>query len=122
MAPIVNTITNSCLNHPKWTAAHIAAKASLDQLFIQKSPKVINDLNAQRTPDLSTPLHLAIESGSVGTTKAVLGLKPKLDLKDESHNYAIDLAAISEPMGLRMIRLINRKDCTSLHLTCYSLK
>ena len=96
IAPILKTIVESVIAHPKWTSAHIAAKAGLDQLFIKKTDHILTNLNEQNEPDLSTPLHLAIESGRVSTTRALLALKPKMDLRDELGNCAIHLAAMSE--------------------------
>ena len=132
IAPILKNIVESVRAHPKWTSAHIAAKAGLDQLFIKKTDHIVANLNSQSEPDLSTPLHLAIESGRVSTTRAVLALKPKLDLKDDLGNCSIHLAAMSnkdilqellkEPNIMEMLKWTNKKKCTAIHLSCYSQK
>ena len=132
IAPILQEIVESVRSHLKWTSAHIAAKAGLDQLFIKKTDHIMANLNRQSRPDLLTPLHLAIECGRVSTTKAILSLKPKLNVCDHMGNYAIHLAAMSdkdilhellkEQNIMEMLKLKNKEDCTPIHLSCYSFK
>lgn len=132
IAPILYEMVDSTRTHPNWTTAHVAAKAGLDSLFMAKSAKVTHYLNHHSKPDLSTPLHLAIESRRLTTTKAILALKPNLSLKDEFGNYPIHLAAMSakdvlqellkEPNIMEMLKWTNKTGCTPLHLACYALK
>jgi calcium-independent phospholipase A2 len=118
--------------NPKWTSAHIAAKTGLDNLFINSPNDITSNLNAQKEPDFSTPLHLVIQSGRVSTTKALLALKPRLDLRDQKLNTALHFAAMSEkdilvlilkePNILEKLKWTNKKYCTPLHLSCFANK
>lgn len=131
-APIIEEIVQLIRAHPKWTSAHIAAKVGLNSLFIHKTPHILSNLNNQSRPDLSTPLHLAIETGRLSTTKVVLFLKPKLNLKDEFGNCGIHLAAMSEKDVfeeflkekniLEMLKWRNKRFCTPIHLACFAHK
>ncbi|XP_054159621.1 85/88 kDa calcium-independent phospholipase A2-like [Oppia nitens] len=130
VAPILRDIVNNIRNHPNWTCAHIAAKCGLERFFIKKSDQIIKHLNDQRKPDNSTPLQLAIESGKMSITRAILALKPRLELKDEMENAAIHYAAMStkeclqlmlkESNAIEMLRWKNINNCTPLHLSCFT--
>jgi ankyrin repeat protein len=132
IAPLLREIVDSIRCNPKWTSAHIAAKTDLDNLFINSPNDITSNLNAQKEPDFSTPLHLVIQSGRVSTTKALLTLKPRLDLRDKKLNTALHFAAMSEkdilvlilkePNILEMLKWTNKKHCTPLHLSCFANK
>ncbi|CAG2165942.1 unnamed protein product, partial [Oppiella nova] len=89
ISPILKEIVDSMKEHHNWTAAHIAAKVGLEQLFVKKSPYILANLNAQSKPDLFTPLHLAIETGRFGLTVQMMTLSDPKRKKTTKYSGSI---------------------------------
>lgn len=128
----LRAIMNVYRINSNWSCAHVAARIGFDLYFREQPHIVKNEINLQVAPDNLTPLHLAIQSELLPTIRAILDLKPELDLIDSKYFSILHFAAISTQEILKTILQLpgmfdrihwkNEKGCTALHLACYVQK
>ncbi|RWS31272.1 85/88 kDa calcium-independent phospholipase A2-like protein [Leptotrombidium deliense] len=95
--------------NPLWTAAHVAAKLNLSNLFTVSHKDIVRDLNQQPKPDFLSPLHIAIKYDNLDTVKALLNIHVfdesivDIRLRDLQLNTILHLAAIASSETLKAV-------------------
>lgn len=94
-----------------WTSAHVTAQLKMHHIFENEFATVTIHLNKQSTFTKLTPLNVALMTKDYKTVKAILELKPNMELLSNSHDTVLHYAAKTTPNIYSLIW----NSCTEVH-------